>query len=183
MRVLTIFGVLGLALVAAGCEVSTQTGTAGAAQDPVERGRYLVTVGACTDCHTPGSFLGMPDRARYLGGGDVAFEVPGLGVFHPANLTPDPETGLGNWTESQIVTALTTGVRPDGRQLAPAMPWMQYANFSPEDAMAIAAYLKTLPPVVNKVPGPFGPNEPQTSFVMRVIPPPGAGAPPAPPAP
>jgi mono/diheme cytochrome c family protein len=183
MKRLSGFG-FAAALVLAGCNVSTQTGTtAGAAQDPVERGRYLVTFGACTDCHTPGSFTGMPDAMRFLGGSEVGFELPGLGVFHPPNLTPDPETGLGNWTEAQIVTAITTGVRPDGRQLAPVMPWMHYANLRPEDAMAIAAYLKTLTPVVNKVPGPFGPNQTPTSFVFRVVPPPGAAPPGAPPAP
>jgi mono/diheme cytochrome c family protein len=169
------------ALFLAGCDVSTQTGTAkSAAPDPIERGRYLVTVMACTDCHTPGYLLGMPDMARFLGGSQVGFEIPGLGVFHPPNLTPDPETGLGNWTEAQIVTALTMGVRPDGRQLAPAMPWMHYASLAAEDAMAIAVYLKSLPAVVNKVPGPFGPNEMPTQFVMRVVPPAGAGAPPSP---
>jgi mono/diheme cytochrome c family protein len=184
MRASAIFGLVGLALVAAGCEVSTQTGTTGAtAQDPVERGRYLVTIMTCTDCHTPGTFLGMPDTTRFLAGQEVGFEIPGLGVFHPPNLTPDPETGLGNWTEAQIVTALTTGMRPDGRQLAPIMPWMHYANLAPEDAMAIAVYLKSLTPVVNKVPGPFGPNEPQTTIVMRVVPPPSAAPAAAPPAP
>src|SRR5262245_25548205 len=178
MRTSAIFGLAGLAFVAAGCEVS-QTGTAGGgAQDPVERGRYLVTVAACTDCHTPGSFVGMPDTMRFLGGSEVGFEIPGLGVFHPPNLTPDAETGLGKWTEAQIVTAFTTGLRPDGRMLAPIMPWMQYANLAPEDAMAIAVYLKTLSPVVNKVPGPFGPNDPQTTLVMKVVAPPGANAPP-----
>jgi mono/diheme cytochrome c family protein len=178
MKASTVFALAVLVLVSAGCDVSTQTGTAtGAAQDPVERGRYLVTIMACTDCHTPGYFLGMPDMNRFLGGQQVGFEIPGLGVFHPPNLTPDPETGLGNWTEAQIVTALTTGVRPDGRQLAPAMPWMHYANLTPDDAMAIAVYLKSLTPVVNKVPGPFGPNETPTQFVFRVVPPSGAGAP------
>jgi mono/diheme cytochrome c family protein len=180
----TLLGLAGVGLLLAGCDVTTTTTTADSKdQAPVERGKYLVTVGACTDCHTPGSFLGMPDTIRFLGGSEVGFEIPGLGVFYPPNLTSDRETGLGNWTEAQIVAALTTGVRPDGRQLAPAMPWMHYANFTPEDSMSIAAYLKTLPPVVNKVPGPFGPNETPTSFVMRVVPPPGAapgGAPAAP---
>jgi hypothetical protein len=60
------------------------------------------------------------------------------------------------------------------------MPWRGFANLAPADAMAIAVYLKSLPPVVNKVPGPFGPNDTPTSFIMRIVPPPGAGAPPAP---
>lgn len=184
MRVSATFGLAGLALFTAGCEVSTTTNIAATeAQAPVERGRYLVTLGGCSDCHTPGHLLGMPDMARHLGGSEVGFELPGLGTFHGPNLTPDPETGLGNWTEEQIVTAFTTGTRPDGRKLAPIMPWQALANLTPSDAMAIAVYLKSLTPVVNKVPGPFAPNETATAFVMRVIPPPGAGAPPAPPAP
>ena len=184
MRISAIFGLACVALLAAACDVSTQTQTGAAepAQSPVERGRYLVSFAGCTDCHTPGYLLGMPDMTRYLGGSDVGFEIPGLGVFHGPNLTPDMETGLGSWTEEQIVTAFTTGMRPDGRMLAPIMPYQGFANLTPADAMAIAAFLKTLPPVSNKVPGPFGPGEMPTSFVMRVVPP-GAGAPPAPPAP
>lgn len=137
----------------------------------IERGAYLVGVAGCSDCHTPGHFLGKPDFDRFLSGSEVGFEIPGLGAFYGPNLSPDPETGLGNWTEAQIVTALTTGIRPDGRVLAPAMPWMAYARLTPEDANAIAAFLKTLPAVSNQVPGPFGPDEAATSFVMRVIPP------------
>jgi mono/diheme cytochrome c family protein len=183
MRVSAIFGLAGIVLLAAGCDVSNQSGKAVDAQPPVERGRYLVSFAGCMDCHTPGYFLGMPDMSRMLGGSEVGFEMPGLGVFHGPNLTPDMETGLGSWTEAQIVTAITTGTRPDGRKLAPIMPWQAFANLTPEDAMAIAVYLKSLPPVMNKVPGPFGPNDMPTSFVMRIVPPPAAGAPPAPPAP
>lgn len=138
------------------------------AETPAERGQYLVTVMGCTDCHTPGHFLGQPDMARFLGGSDVGFEIPGLGIFHGPNLTPDP-TGLGTWTEDEIVTAIRTGTRPDGRHLAPAMPWMSYATLTDEDALAIAAYLKTLPPVANNVPGPFAPGEPSGNFVMKVV--------------
>ena len=184
MKLSAIFGLAGCAILLVGCDVSTQTGTTAApAQSPVERGRYLVSFATCTDCHTPGYLLGMPDMARFLGGSDVGFEIPGLGVFHGPNLTPDTETGLGAWTEQQIITAFTTGMRPDGRMLAPIMPYHNFANLTPEDAMAIATFLKSLPPVSNKVPGPFGPNDIPTSFVMKVVPPPGAGAPPAPTAP
>src|SRR6185312_10040613 len=112
-------------------------------------------------------FLGKPDMKRYLGGSDVGFEVPGLGVFYGPNLTPDDETGLGKWTKEQIATAK----RPDGRILAPPMPVDSFKNLSHADALAIAAYLKTLPAVKHKVPGPFGPSEKPTSFVYQVIPP------------
>ncbi|MGH7082404.1 MAG: c-type cytochrome [Acetobacteraceae bacterium] len=136
----------------------------------VMRGRYLVTVMSCTDCHTPGTFLGRPDKTRYLGGSDVGFGIPGRGVFVPPNLTPDAATGLGKWSAQEIVTALTTGVRPDGRILAPIMPWPSFAHLTPEDALAIALYLKSLPPVVHQVPGPFRPGQTSTVPVMAVIP-------------
>jgi mono/diheme cytochrome c family protein len=137
----------------------------------IERGRYLVTLAGCTDCHTPGHFLGKPDMARELGGSEVGFEIPGLGVFYGPNLTPDNETGLGTWSVADIVKALQTGVRPDGRGLVPVMPWPAFAKLTKPDAEAIAVYLKSLPAVRNQVPGPFGPSQTPTAFVMRVVPP------------
>src|SRR5205814_9536130 len=112
-----------LGLVAAAAVALAMTAAAAGAADKkaVERGKYLVALGGCFDCHTPGYFLGKPDMARYLGGSDVGFEMPGLGVFVAPNLTPDPETGLGKWTVAQNVTALLTGKWPDGRELAPIM--------------------------------------------------------------
>lgn len=141
------------------------------ADDAVDRGRYIAAIAGCGDCHTPGHFLGQPDMARALGGSEVGFEIPGMGVFYGPNLTPDPETGLGTWSEAEIVTAIRTGQRPDGRMLAPVMPWMNLAALSDEDALALAAYLKSLPPVSNRVPGPVGPDQPAPSFVMRIVPP------------
>lgn len=154
-----------LAAIASMLSVSAQ-----AADPQIERGKYLVQVGGCNDCHTPGNFLGHPDMDRYLGGSDVGFGIPGSGVFVPPNLTPDKATGLGNWSAQQIVTAITTGQRPDGRVLAPAMPWRGLSVLTKPDALAIAAYLKSLPPVTNKVPGPFGPADKPTVFVMSVKP-------------
>ena len=137
----------------------------------IERGRYLVTLGGCTDCHTPGHFLGKPDTTRELGGSEVGFEIPDLGVFYGPNLTPDKETGLGTWSEADIVKAIQTGVRPDGRGLVPIMPWPAFAKLTESDAHAIAAYLKSLPAVRNQVPGPFGASQTPTSYVMRIVPP------------
>ena len=154
---------------------------ADAADDVVARGKYLVTISGCSDCHTPGTFLGKPDTSKFLGGSDVGFAIPGLGVFAGANLTPDKETGLGNWTSDQIVTAITTGTRPDGRILAPIMPYRAFASLTKSDAEAIAAYLKSLPPVSNKVAGPFGPTETPSIFVMAVLPGPVYSSLPAPP--
>jgi len=136
----------------------------------IARGKYLVTTNGCNDCHTPGYFFGKPDMTRYLGGSDVGFGIPDLGVFVGPNLTPDKATGLGNWTSEQIVTALTEGRTPDGRILAPIMPWRAFASFTPRDARAIAAYLKSLPPVSHQIAGPFGPKETPTVFVMSVQP-------------
>lgn len=144
--------------------------SAQAADPQVERGKYLVQIAGCTDCHTPGHFFGHPDKTRMLGGSDVGFGVPGHGVFVGPNLTPDKDTGLGNWSSQQIATAITTGQRPDGRILAPVMPWQGFANLTKPDSLAIAAYLKSLPPVSNKVPGPFGADEQPTIFVMAIQP-------------
>ena len=144
--------------------------TARAADPQVTRGKYLVQIGGCTDCHTPGHFLGKPDAARYLGGSDVGFGMPGHGVFVGPNLTPDKGTGLGNWSAHQIVTAIRTGKRPDGRMLAPIMPWRGFASLTDADALSVAAFLKSLTPVSNKVPGPFGANETASVLVMAVVP-------------
>lgn len=129
-----------------------------AAEDPVKRGEYLVQIMDCTGCHTPGALSGNPDMDRFLGGADIGFEIPDLGIFYPPNLTPDPETGLGEWSEADIIRATTKGVRPDGRELIPLMPWPSYSGLSRGDAQALAAYLKSLPPVTQQVPGPFAPG-------------------------
>jgi mono/diheme cytochrome c family protein len=153
---------LGVVLVApiAGAKAASQ----------VERGKYLVELGGCNDCHTPGANMGHPNFKEALGGGTVGFFIPGLGVFVPPNLTPDKETGLGTWTNAQIIAAITTGKRPDGRELAPIMPWRGLSHLTHRDAEAIVAYLKSLPPVKHKVPGPFGPDEQVTGFVSTIVP-------------
>ena len=74
-----------------------------------------------------GALAGQPDPKLHLAGSNIGFGVPGLGVFYPPNLTPDRETGLGSWSEADIVRAVRQGVRPDGRELAPVMPWRNYA--------------------------------------------------------
>lgn len=145
--------------------------TAASAQDDqLARGKYLVALGGCMDCHTSGWFLGHPDMNRFLGGSDVGIAVPGLGVFVGANITPDKETGLGSWTRDEIATAITTGRRPDGRVLAPVMPWQSFAQLTHADALAIAAYLQSLPPVRQNVPGPFGPGDHVSVSVMELVP-------------
>jgi mono/diheme cytochrome c family protein len=141
------------------------------AESPVERGKYLVNVAGCNDCHTPGFFFGKPDMTRYLGGSDVGFEIPGLGVFNGRNITPDKETGIGAWTDEQVATAITTGKRPDGRQLAPIMNYAAFTYLTKEDVAAVVAYLRSIPAVNNKVPGPFKPGEKVSIFTFRIEPP------------
>jgi len=132
------------------CTSGNVEATQAAAVDPVARGRYLVTIMSCNDCHTPGYFYGAPDTMRRLSGSDIGWVGP-WGVVHARNLTPDSATGIGTWTKEQIVHTLRSGNTPDGRQLAAIMPWMNYADILDEgDAMAIAAYLKSLPPIVHK---------------------------------
>ena len=169
MKKFVPFAVLCAASMLAGALAFVPPVNADPREEQIARGKYLVNFATCTDCHTPGYFFGKPDQARYLGGSEVGFEIPGLGVFHGRNLTPDKETGIGNWSSDDIVRAIQTGVRPDGRQLAPIMPYEAFSRLTKEDAYAIAAYLKSLPPVKNKVPGPFGISEKQTNFVFKVI--------------
>ncbi len=109
--------------------------------------------------------------AKHLAGSDVGFGGPGFGVWVGQNLTPDKETGLGDWTSDQIVTAITTGKIPDGRTLSPIMPWPALSKLTHDDALAIAAYLKSLPAVKNAVPGPYKAGETPTVAVSVVVPP------------
>ncbi|WP_438618139.1 c-type cytochrome [Oryzifoliimicrobium ureilyticus] len=141
------------------------------AESDVDKGRYLVNLGGCSECHTPGYFFGKPDEHRLLGGSDVGFFIPKVGTFVGPNLTPDVDTGLGTWSEDDIVKAISTGITPDGRELASMMPWRRFAKLQPADLHAIAVYLRSLPPVTNKVAGPFGPTEQVTVSVFKIVPP------------
>jgi len=120
-------------------------------EQKVERGLYLTTTMLCNDCHTPGTFYGAPDFGRKLAGSELGWVGP-WGTSYARNLTPDMETGLGKWSEDDIVKAIRTGQRADGTELLPPMPWQMFSNLTDEDAYAIAAYLKSLPPVSHKVP-------------------------------
>jgi hypothetical protein len=107
-----------------------------------------------------------------LAGSSIGHQVDGLGTFWPPNLTPDNQTGIGKWSVKDIVIAITKGRLPDGRELAPAMPWRSYSNLSPTDADAIAAYLKSLPPTASMVRQPVAPDAPVTTVIVRVQQPP-----------
>lgn len=142
--------------------------TQASAETLVQRGQYLAHIMDCGGCHNTGAFTPTPKLDTPLAGSDIGFEVPGLGIFYPPNLTPDTETGLGKWSDSEIVAAFTKGERPDGRQLAPAMPWMSYGHLNEADAKALVAYLRSLPAVSHKVPGPYGPTEKVSAPYMKI---------------
>jgi mono/diheme cytochrome c family protein len=120
------------------------------AQTPFERGKYLMeTIVACGNCHTPQTPTG-PEAGRELAGG-TPFEEP-FGTAYASNITPDKETGIGRWTDAQIITAIREGKRPDGSIIGPPMPIALYRGMSDSDAKAIVAYLRKVKPVANKVP-------------------------------
>lgn len=135
----------------------------------VKRGEYLAAIMDCGGCHTPGQMLGKPDHSRFIAGGDVGFQIPNVGIFYPPNLTPDPETGLGKWSKADIIKAVTKGERPDGRVLAPVMPWHSYVRLNPQDADSLASYLKSLKPISNKVPAITPPQDKPASPYLTVI--------------
>jgi mono/diheme cytochrome c family protein len=133
----------------------TRIATAGVAAEPLARGRYLANAMLCALCHTPTRAQDGAYDARYFLAGGVRISAYPWGVWFSRNLTPDRDTGLGEWSEADITAALTRGIARDGRRLDPlAMPWPWFARLKPEDARAIAVYLKSLPPVRNDVPKP-----------------------------
>ena len=118
----------------------------------IERGRYLATVGDCAGCHT------LPGSGHAFAGG-LKIETP-FGVLAAPNITPDPATGIGAWTDQEFIDAMTKGTGRDGTHLYPAMPYTYYTRVTKDDALAIRAYLNTVPPVrhavdVNQLPFPF----------------------------
>ena len=104
----------------------------------VARGEYLVTAGNCASCHT------TQDGAFMSGG--LPFRTP-FGTIYSTNITPDPLTGIGNWSEIDFLNSLRHGVRPDGDHLYPAFPYTAYTKVSDDDILAMFAYLKSIKPV------------------------------------
>jgi mono/diheme cytochrome c family protein len=109
----------------------------------IERGRYLSIVGDCAACHT------LPGSGHDLSGGRI-LETP-FGELAAPNITPDPVTGIGAWTDDEFINALTQGTGRDGSHLFPAMPYTYYSKITRDDALAIRAYLNTVTPVHNEV--------------------------------
>jgi mono/diheme cytochrome c family protein len=122
------------------------------AETPIERGGYLVnTIMTCGNCHSP---KGPPDvvAGKDFSGG-LSWDVPPFKVT-ASNITQDKETGIGNWSEADIKKLLRTGVRPNGIAIASIMPTGFYGIITDSDMDAIAAYVRTIKPVNNKVPEP-----------------------------
>jgi mono/diheme cytochrome c family protein len=121
----------------------------------LERGRYIATaLSGCVYCHTPHDWTapGTPMVAGKEGAGDVQPYADLPGRIVAPNLTPDPETGAGRWTDDQLARAIREGVGHDGRALFPMMPYTRYRNMSDEDLASIVVYLRSLPPVHNQLP-------------------------------
>ncbi|KAA0697132.1 cytochrome c [Neorhizobium sp. P12A] len=109
-----------------------------ASADLVKRGEYLIHAADCQACHT------APGGPPFAGG--FAFNMP-FGTIYSTNITPDKETGIGNYTDAQFLAAVHKGIRADGEKLYPAMPYTSYTYMTDADALAIKAYLFTLAPV------------------------------------
>jgi mono/diheme cytochrome c family protein len=106
--------------------------------DAVARGQYLVRAGGCVSCHTASG------DQPFAGGRALA--TP-FGTFYSPNITPDPETGIGRWTDAQFLRALREGVRPDGANYFPVFPYPSFTGITDSDTLAIKAYLFSLSPV------------------------------------
>jgi mono/diheme cytochrome c family protein len=120
-----------------------------------ERGRYLVDhVSLCGDCHTPRNSLGVPKQSLYLAG--ASQDIGPLGEAVP-NITPDTDTGIGRWKLEEIAELLLTGTKPDFDNVQGLMDEViqgtthGYKDMTREDALAIADYLKSIPPIKNRI--------------------------------
>jgi len=171
----TLVGLSAGAVVTAFVAVSC-TGTAPGpvemtAAEKIARGKVISYSSGCNDCHSPGGLYGVVDTTRMLSGSELGWEGP-WGVTYPRNLTPDMETGIASWSEEDIVTAFRAGHRPDQTQILPPMPWTAYAYMSDEDAYALAAFIKSLPPIHHKAPDRIPPGGKVTGARMTFPPPP-----------
>ena len=136
-----------------GCAAALALASAANAQGDAKRGDYLMnTIMTCANCHSPKGPPAATAGKDYSGG--LSWDEPPFKVTAP-NITTDKETGLGNWTDQQIKTMMLTGKNPHGIQEAEIMPTAFYPILTPGDLDGIVAYLRTLPPVKNKVPDPI----------------------------
>jgi len=158
-------------------------------------GKYLVNAIGCNDCHSPKimtSIGPMPDTTKLLSGHPSTDKLPKFdwklisekqllvfssdltacagpwGISYTANLTPDAETGIGGWTKDMFFSAIRTGKHLGiGRPILPPMPWMEMKDLTNQDLESIYVYLKTLPPIKNKVPDPEPPRKSLISLILK----------------
>jgi len=115
--------------------------------DP-SNGRILFFAGGCASCHAA---PGAKGEARFVLSGGVALKTP-FGTFHPPNISPDPEHGIGNWSDLDFANAMLRGVSPDGRHYYPSFPYPSYQRMALSDVLDLKAFLDTLPAVANDTP-------------------------------
>lgn len=164
--VLATLGLIVLAMTVGGAAASSSH-----QGDVIAQGKYLATVSGCIGCHTPlqaqftdPNNISTADRvtlslsardaldtSRLLAGGQT-FNLGPAGVLFTANLTPDPDTGIGKWTDKELKDSIRTGMSKGGRMQHPIMPYRTYNNLAEADLDAIVAYLRSVPPVKNSVP-------------------------------
>ena len=116
------------------------TPPAGVSADLVKRGEYLAKMGDCIACHTD-----VKGKVEAYAGG-LPIETP-FGTFYSPNITPDKETGIGNWTEADFIRALKEGRDPKGRNYFPVFPYIYFSKITDEDARAMYAYFMSIPAV------------------------------------
>ena len=129
----------------------------------LERGRYIMTAIEGCGCHTredknghkvkQWSFAGAPEKPPPVGSpANAGWTNARYKKIYASNITPDPETGIGKWTEADFIVAMRSGVTPSGKVLDAQMPWPAFLGITDSDLKSMWAYLKTLKPIKNKVP-------------------------------
>jgi hypothetical protein len=179
---ISLFALSGTVFLLVGCATNN------AEQSPVERGKYLVMVGGCGDCHSPKVFAAsgpVSDSTRLLSGYPSSTKLPEIpkgiigstqwgaittndftawvgswGVSFAYNLTPHSATGIGAWDESLFIQSIRTGkFMGTSRDILPPMPWQEMGKMADSDLKAMFAYLKSLPPIENEIPAPLPPSQ------------------------
>jgi mono/diheme cytochrome c family protein len=132
--------------------------------DAVARGKYLIELLGCGSCHTDGALVGEPHMERSLAGSRVGIAYTNPlkyrhpGVVYPSNITPDDRTGIGSWSNKQIIDAIRAGQGRHGSRRILTMPWQAYAKISDNDIYAIVGYLRNIEPVIHRVPDDVPPG-------------------------
>ncbi len=138
-------------------------------RDKVERGAYLIELLGCGSCHTNGAFDGAPELDKALAGSNtgIAFSNPVgdryPGVIYPSNITPDPKTGIGDWSDRQIANAIRAGIGRHGGRRIVSMPWQGYSKLTDDDVDAMVSYLRSIKPIRNTVPAEVSPGRRATA--------------------